>query len=211
METAVKPVPASPFRLAVEKESAQHISRCYQCGKCTAGCPVSYRMDLGPRRVMRALQLGLVDEVLRSNTIWLCVQCQMCSGRCPREIDIARVMEACRLLWHRQKGIPPGDRDVYLFHKLFVDSTSVWGRLWEPQLAGFYNLLSRHFLANLELVPGMLARGKLNIIPERAAMSDLSRMKKRLRAYNQQQGLQTVAGVAAVNSDAPEGEAVSAP
>jgi heterodisulfide reductase subunit C len=182
MVTAITPVPASAFRLAVEKESGQPVLRCYQCGKCTAGCPVAYKMDLGPRRVMRALQLGLTDEVLRSNSIWLCVQCQMCSGRCPRQIEVARVMEACRLIWHRQKGLKPGDRDVYLFHKLLLDANTTWGRMWEPQLAAFYNLFSGHLLANLELVPGMLSKGKLVLIPERAAMGPLSRLKKQLKA-----------------------------
>ncbi len=194
MKTAVKPAPDSAFRLSVEKESGQHISRCYQCGKCTAGCPLSYAMDLGPRRVMRALQLGLAEDVLRSNTIWLCVQCQMCSGRCPREIDIARVMESCRLLWHRQKGIPPGDRDVYLFHKLLLDGTTTWGRMWEPQLAAFYNLRSGHLLANFDLIPGMLAKGKLPFIPERAAMSELAKLKGQLKALSEKHAAEAKAG-----------------
>jgi heterodisulfide reductase subunit C len=184
MVTALTPMPASAFRLAVEKESGERILRCYQCGKCTAGCPLSYKMDLGPRRVMRALQLGMAEEVLRSNSIWLCVQCQMCTGRCPREIDIARVMEACRLLWHRQQGLKAGDRDTYLFHKLLLDANTTWGRMWEPQLAAFYNLFSGHLMANLDLVPGMLAKGKLGFIPERAAMGSLAKMKRQIRDLN---------------------------
>jgi heterodisulfide reductase subunit C len=166
MTTSVTPVPKSEFRAFIEARSGQNVARCYQCGKCTAGCPVSYAMDLGPRRVMRGIQLGLKDDVLSSKSIWLCVHCQTCSARCPREIEIASVMEACRLAFQLEKG-PAGDKDVELFHKLFLDSIGRWGRLSEVDLAGNYNLRSGHLFANMDLVPVMLAKGKLNIMPDR--------------------------------------------
>jgi len=125
-------------------------------------------MDLGPRQVMRAIQLGLKEEVLASKAIWLCVHCQTCSARCPREIDIARVMEACRLQFQLEKGAA-ADKDVALFHKLFLEAMGRWGRLSEVDLAANYNFRSGHFFANLGLVPGLLSRGKLSLPKNKGA------------------------------------------
>ncbi len=144
-------------------------------------------MDLTPRRVMRAIQLGLKDEVLRSNSIWLCVHCEMCSARCPREIDIAKVMESCRLLFQREKG-KAGDKDVELFHRLFLASMMRWGRLHELDLAASYNLLSGHLFAKIGLVPGLLSRGKLAIKPHRAGGDEVRRILKRTEALEAKAG-----------------------
>jgi heterodisulfide reductase subunit C len=59
-------------------------------------------MDIHPDKVLRHLILGL-DDVLESKTIWLCVSCFMCAERCPRDIDMARVMEALRQVRLRQR------------------------------------------------------------------------------------------------------------
>ncbi len=163
---AINPVAKSEFRSLVERQSGQKTFQCYQCGKCTAGCPVSYDMDLGPRRIMRAIQLGLKDEVLSSTTIWLCVFCQTCSARCPREIDVAKVMESLRLM-AVSAGVKAAEKDIELFHRLFLNIIQRWGRIHELGLGGSYNFLSRHFLANAGLVPRMASRGKLAILPTR--------------------------------------------
>lgn len=81
--------------------SGQSVFACYQCGTCTAGCPFIESMDLYPDKLMRHLMYGLPD-VLESNTIWLCVSCFLCAERCPRDIDVARVMEALRQMKLRQ-------------------------------------------------------------------------------------------------------------
>lgn len=159
----VTPVARSSFLSEVEKESGQRIMDCYQCGKCTAGCPASASVDLTPRQVMRAVQLGLVDETLDSSMIWLCVSCQTCTARCPCQIEVARVMESLRLLATRAGRAR--ERDVALFHRLFLRSVEASGRLWELGLGGFYNLSSGHPLANVGLLPQLLVRRKLELIP----------------------------------------------
>ena len=68
------------------------INRCIQCGACTATCPVSLYMDLGPRRIIAMTRGGFKDDVLRSNTIWLCASCYACSVECPKQIKITDVM-----------------------------------------------------------------------------------------------------------------------
>ena len=76
--------------------SGQCFSACYQCGNCSAGCPVRESMDLPPHVVIRCLQLGCLGELDGVNTPWICASCQGCSVRCPRGVDIARAMEALR-------------------------------------------------------------------------------------------------------------------
>ncbi|MBU2572747.1 MAG: 4Fe-4S dicluster domain-containing protein, partial [Elusimicrobia bacterium] len=81
----------------IAKESGQNVNLCFQCKKCTAGCPVADEMDITPTQVIHAIRLGQNDLVLNSKTIWLCASCETCTTRCPQEVDIARVMDACRI------------------------------------------------------------------------------------------------------------------
>ena len=150
----------------MESQSGQQVLRCYQCGKCTAGCPAAYTVDLGPRQIMRAIQLGLKDEVLSSSMIWLCLSCHTCSARCPREIDIARVMESLRWLAVAEKS-KAAEKDVQLFHRIFLWLVQHQGRIHELELGALYNLLGRHPFANLAMLPAMFAKGKLSILPPR--------------------------------------------
>ncbi|MGD2039607.1 MAG: 4Fe-4S dicluster domain-containing protein [Anaerolineae bacterium] len=88
----------------VEEYSGQDLMACYQCGKCAAGCPVAFAMDMLPSQVIRYAQLGLVDKLLESKTIWLCAACQTCYTRCPKGIDLSRIMEALREIVMYEQG-----------------------------------------------------------------------------------------------------------
>ena len=92
----------SEFVKKVEEVSGQSLLSCYQCGKCSAGCPMAFAMDLLPNQVIRLVQLGLEEDIAKSKAIWLCASCVTCSVRCPRGVDLARVMEALRLLTLRK-------------------------------------------------------------------------------------------------------------
>ena len=83
------------FVRQVEEISGQDLLACNQCGKCSAGCPVAAAMDLLPSQVIRMAQLGM-EEVLESNTIWICASCLTCVTRCPKGVDLPRLMEALR-------------------------------------------------------------------------------------------------------------------
>jgi len=92
-----------PFVAKVEELSGQKILACYQCGKCSAGCPAVSEMDILPNQVIRFVQLGLKDELLESNTCWVCASCLTCNARCPKGIKIAEVMEAVRQVLLRKR------------------------------------------------------------------------------------------------------------
>jgi heterodisulfide reductase subunit C len=94
-------IPKYSFLKLVEKESGEKIASCFQCQKCSNGCPVVYAMDYPPHRMMRLIQLGMEDELLASNTIWVCATCETCSTRCPNDIEIASVMDILRELSHK--------------------------------------------------------------------------------------------------------------
>lgn len=91
------------FAKKVELISGQNLFACYQCGNCTAGCPVAFAMEMGPHELIRSILLGLEEEILGINTFWLCASCLQCTSRCPKGIDIARLMDAVRTVVLRRR------------------------------------------------------------------------------------------------------------
>jgi heterodisulfide reductase subunit C len=91
------------FVRKIEELSGQKLLTCYQCGKCSAGCPAVAEMDILPNQVIRYAQLGLKDELLSSNSVWVCASCYTCNVRCPKGIKIAEVMEAVRQVLLRKR------------------------------------------------------------------------------------------------------------
>src|SRR4030042_3143722 len=84
------------FIARIEKLSGENVFACYQCGRCSAGCPMASEMRLLPNQIIRLVQMGLDEDVLRSKTLFLCASCFTCESRCPKGIDMARAMEAVR-------------------------------------------------------------------------------------------------------------------
>ncbi|MFW6159653.1 MAG: 4Fe-4S dicluster domain-containing protein [Acidobacteriota bacterium] len=91
------------FVSKVEELSGQNLLACYQCGKCSAGCPAVSDMDILPNQIIRFAQLGMKDELLHSKSIWICASCMTCNVRCPKGINIAEVIEALRLILLRKR------------------------------------------------------------------------------------------------------------
>ena len=97
MSVYISREPASEaFTAKIESMSGQDLLACYQCGKCSAGCPMAKYMDILPNQMIRFAQLGLEEALLSSNAIWLCVSCLTCNTRCPKGVKIAEVIEAIR-------------------------------------------------------------------------------------------------------------------
>ncbi len=91
------------FVRKVEELSGQKLLACYQCGKCSAGCPAVAEMDILPNQVIRYAQLGLKDELLNAKSVWVCASCYTCNVRCPKGVKIAEVMEAVRQVLLRKR------------------------------------------------------------------------------------------------------------
>jgi heterodisulfide reductase subunit C len=91
------------FVSKVEELSGQNLLACYQCGKCSAGCPAVEDMDILPNQILRYAQLGLKEDLLKSKSIWICASCFTCNVRCPKGINIAEVIEAVRQILLRKR------------------------------------------------------------------------------------------------------------
>lgn len=82
---------------------------CHQCGKCSSGCPVTSFLDFRPRRIVAMVQLGMVEELLKSEVIWKCAQCLACNERCPRDVAPYDVIQALQnLTFERNLPFPEG-------------------------------------------------------------------------------------------------------
>lgn len=92
----------APFVSKIQTLSGQKLMSCYQCGKCSAGCPGVSQMDLLPNQLIRYAQLGLKEELLASTSIWICASCMTCNTRCPKGINVAEVIEAIRQILLRK-------------------------------------------------------------------------------------------------------------
>ncbi|KKM66088.1 hypothetical protein LCGC14_1484690 [marine sediment metagenome] len=149
---------------AVERSTGQQVRECYQCGKCSAGCPIAADMDLLPNQVIRLLQLGLAEEALRSRTIWLCASCETCTTRCPREVDLAAIMDALR---HQalRKGIKPSVRAIAFFNRTFLGIIRRYGRVFEMELIGRFNTGTLNFFKDMTKAPKLFLRGRLKLWP----------------------------------------------
>lgn len=86
----------------IEEVSGQNLSLCYQCGLCAGGCPAGSARDLLPHQILHLVQLGQWDRIKNSRTAWLCASCFTCTVKCPRGVDIARLMDSVRRLALRQ-------------------------------------------------------------------------------------------------------------
>lgn len=86
----------------LERISGEDLKKCYQCGNCSGGCPVSFAMEIAPSKVMRFLQLGMIEEVQKANSMWVCVGCLQCYSRCPKGVSVAAVLEGLRQMTLRK-------------------------------------------------------------------------------------------------------------
>ena len=167
MERAIEVKPSAlAFLDEAKKRSGQDLNLCYQCLKCTAGCPTASCMDLRPNRIVRMIQMGMKEAVLGSSAIWLCVSCETCGTRCPNEIDIGVLMDALREM-AVEEGIPAKEKNIHLLHKAFIDSIRRGGRVHEATMLMDYKLRSKDFLT--DLLPGMklFLKGKIPLLPDR--------------------------------------------
>lgn len=157
----------------IEADCGENVNACYQCKRCTAGCPVADHVDLTPHRLLRAIQFGQKDLVLGSKAIWLCTACEACSTRCPVGLSIPRIVDALRIMAARE-GIKPAVPSIPAFYTSALRGIKLFGRMYEAGLMGELYLrmalsgdldYEQLFSRDLSLALRMLRTGKLSPLP----------------------------------------------
>ncbi|NPB02311.1 MAG: CoB--CoM heterodisulfide reductase subunit C [Methanopyri archaeon] len=98
-----------------EEEEVKSVQACYQCGTCTGGCPSGRRTAYRTRLLMRKLQMGLLEECISSDELWMCTTCYTCYERCPRGVYIVDAIKAARNLAAREGYMAKSHRMVAMF------------------------------------------------------------------------------------------------
>ena len=144
----------------------QKLKECLQCGTCTGSCPVSYAMDITPRQTVALFRAGMVEEILKSRTIWLCASCYSCTVRCPVGIQVTDTMYALKRL-AMEARIYPDSFPVYALSKAFIANIYKYGRNFEMGLGIKYFLKAgpTKLLGNMAMGLAMMKRGRLATQP----------------------------------------------
>ncbi len=155
---------SAPSDLAsrLRQETGLNVARCYQCGKCSAGCPMAEESTLRPHDVMRLAARNEAARIFEDESIWLCLTCETCSARCPNGVEPARVIDALRAMG---EGTAP--RPIRAFHESFLGQIRRNGRVHEIGLVAAYKMKSLQLTKDVTTAPGMLRRGKLPLFPAR--------------------------------------------
>ncbi|NQT84043.1 4Fe-4S dicluster domain-containing protein [bacterium] len=162
------------FARELDPTGQLRILSCYQCKKCSSGCPMERDSDLHPHQIIRMVQIGRKEETLRSKGIWTCVSCQTCVTRCPMDVNTPAVIDALRAMASRAE-IPKSVRQVSLFNRIFLEWAKRLGRIYELGMMGTFKAGSLNLFSDMEKFPMMLRKGKLRILPH------LSRRRSNLR------------------------------
>jgi len=144
----------------VTRRSGASPMSCYQCAKCSSGCPVASRGDLRPHEVVRLVQTNQQQTVLASRFIWECTSCQTCTTRCPQKVDLAGMIDALREMSRGSGEVAPSTA-VPVFNEIFLEAVRDRGRIFELDLMVRFKLRTRRFLEDAGKAPMMLMKGKL--------------------------------------------------
>lgn len=137
---------------------------CMQCITCSNGCPFSHIMNHPPHLIMRYLQLGAVDIVLKSNTPWICTGCNTCSAVCPMGIDIPYIFDVIKEHIIDNK-LPVPEPKVLDFHKAVLKSIKKYGRTHKLEIMVNFKLKNRDFFTDFKNGLKMFLKNKIHILP----------------------------------------------
>jgi heterodisulfide reductase subunit C len=148
------------------RQARYEAALCYQCAKCSSGCPVADKMTMLPHRAIRLVALGQESRLRPENTVWLCAACFTCATRCPNNVDIPGVFDQLRALWKHDDAECPAP-EVLEFHSSFLRDLKRRGRVHELRVLGEYNLAMRDPLRNARLALRLFRRGRIRLLPPR--------------------------------------------
>jgi heterodisulfide reductase subunit C2 len=165
-----------PLADRVHRMTGSNPRKCYQCGKCSAGCPMAEETTLRPHDVMRMVARGDMDRLADADGMWLCLTCETCTSRCPNGCDPAATMDALREIAAAERpGHAP--KPIAAFHRSFLDQVRSHGRLFEMGLILAFKTRGGPLFADVDAAPAMLSRGKLHFAPTRVkGLDDVRRI-----------------------------------
>jgi heterodisulfide reductase subunit C len=169
----------------VEKKADVSLDRCYQCKKCSVGCPVAGQTQSPPSEIIRRLQLGAGKELLQTDLIWTCLSCETCYARCPNEINFSAVIDALRSI-ALESGVAKPEGNPPLFNRLFLNTVKTFGRAYDLQMIALYKIMTGHLLADTEKFPAMLKKGKMAVLPPSGA--DKTKVKRIFKGMAENKG-----------------------
>ena len=158
--------PKAPLRERVLHITGVNTARCYQCGKCSGGCPMATETRWRPHDVMRMVTQDRAEALFHDDSIWLCLTCETCATRCPNGCEPGRVIDALRELAAREAPGSIATR-VRAFHTAFLNQVRAHGRAFELGMVVEYKLRTGALTQDALAAPAMLSRGKLRLSPHR--------------------------------------------
>ena len=176
------------FAKDLQSLTGENAMLCYQCKKCTLGCPAAYTMRMKPHELMRAIQLGKKEEIYWSGTIWICLSCETCNTRCPQDINILRVIDGLREMSNRFDYYNP-EPVIPALHRIFMTLVERFGKVYELGLALLINLRMLTPFKDIDMASPMLIKGKLKPFPHFShGAKELRRVMRRIREIEKDGG-----------------------
>ncbi len=154
----------SDLSMEIKSISNENVFLCFECQKCSSGCPLASDMDYPPSYLTHLIRLGLISEVMNTNTFWLCLSCMTCTNRCPQQLNIAKIMDALKII-AQKKGIYPAEPKINAFLNSMIGSLKTFGRVYETGMLMLFKLRTRDLFSDLDLGIKMFMKGKLKIFP----------------------------------------------
>ena len=133
MTTAMKY--RNDFLGEVEKnvEEGHWVRMCMQCGVCAGSCPLGNAWAPPPQELFMMIRAGKREEVLSSDSMWMCTSCYNCIVRCPRELPITHIMHGLAT-YAKRLGLVPQNQPTAKFAQKFWDNLMKKGRVNELKL-----------------------------------------------------------------------------
>lgn len=175
----------SEFASGIKALHGVDANMCYQCRKCTSGCPLAEFMDMTPTQVIHAVRLGLKETVLNSNTYWLCVACGICTARCPQETGLLKVMDALANVAITE-GVTPKEPAIAEFYKTGLSIIKNFGMMYETGVAGLLSLKTGNVGRDINVGLRMFKKGKLDVLPHFQNSREMKKLFKRVAKKEQE-------------------------
>lgn len=176
------------FLRALQAMTDEDVMLCDLCQACTQACPAAYAMAMKPHEMMRAIQLGEVEQIAWSGAPWLCLSCEACNVRCPRNINILRLLNALKEMSRRHDFFNP-EAATASMNQIFLYLVERWGRVHLLPLLVLTHLKMLTPFKDIEFMSPLLRKRKIRVIPrKRGGAQELRRILSRIRALEQEGG-----------------------